>query len=315
MIAVLTGGTGGAKLVDGLARVVPQSELSVIVNTGDDLKWWGLSVSPDIDSIVYVLAGLLSEERGWGYKQDTFCCLQTMAGLGEEAWFKIGDRDLAVHLLRSNLLAEGRTLTETTREICSRLNVSAQIFPMTDSKVETRVRTPTGEISFEEYFVKRRYRDKVLSVRFAGAEEACPPAGVLEAIFSADAIIIAPSNPITSIGPILAIPKIRQALRDSDAEVIAISPIVGNLAVSGPAAELMASQGLPVSVAGIAHAYEDFLDILIVDHADANAAALLEHIPIRLHCANTIMRNAEDRALLARETLSRVALRAVAAKS
>src|SRR5450631_1396351 len=151
---------------------MPADELTIIVNTGDDLKWWGLSVSPDIDSILYVLAGLLSRERGWGFKDDTFFCLQTMADFGEEAWFKIGDRDLAIHILRSRLLAEGESLAEATAEIAAKLGITAQVFPMSNERAETRIQTPTGELSFEEYFVKRRYRDEVISVRFDGAEKA-----------------------------------------------------------------------------------------------------------------------------------------------
>lgn len=315
MIVVLTGGTGGAKLVDGLAQVVPQQELAIIVNTGDDLKWWGLSVSPDIDSIVYVLAGLLSKERGWGFKGDTFFCLQTMAELREQAWFKVGDRDLAIHLLRSKLLAGGRTLTEATREICSRLGVQTRVLPMSNCRIETRIETAIGELSFEEYFVKRRYQDKVLSVRFAGAQDAEPASGVLDAILSADAVIVAPSNPVTSIGPILAVPKIRQALRDTSAQIVAVSPIIGEAAVSGPAADLMESQGLPISIAGVAQAYEDFLDVLVVDAADEEAGRHLERSGLRVHCCNAIMRTDDDKANLAKEVLAQIAVPAGSGQS
>ena len=182
MICVLSGGTGGAKFVDGLQRVIPPEEITVIVNTGDDLMWWGLYVSPDIDSITYVLSGLLSRERGWGVKGDTFLCLQAMGQLGEPTWFHTGDRDLAVHLLRSRLLAEGKTLSEATTTICDKLGVKARVLPMSDSRVETRVDTPSGELSFEEYFVQRWYQDPVNSVRFAGASDAEAAPGVIEAI-------------------------------------------------------------------------------------------------------------------------------------
>ena len=191
MICVLTGGTGGAKFVDGLQHVLPPEEITLIVNTGDDLMWWGLYVSPDIDSNTYVLSGLLSRERGWGVKGDTFLCLQAMGQLGEPTWFHTGDRDLAVHLLRSRLLAEGKTLSEATSTICANLGVKARVLPMSDSRVETRVDTPSGELSFEEYFVQRWYQDPVNSVRFAGASDAEPAPGVIEAILSADAVIIA----------------------------------------------------------------------------------------------------------------------------
>ena len=219
MICVLTGGTGGAKFVDGLRQVIPAEEITLVVNTGDDLLWWGLYVSPDIDSITYVLSGLLSRERGWGVKGDTFFCLQAMGQLGEPTWFHTGDRDLAVHLLRSRLLAEGKTLSEATSTICDKLGVKARILPMSNSRVETRVDTPSGELSFEEYFVQRWYQDPVNSVRFAGASDAEPAPGVIEAIVSADAVLIAPSNPITSIGPILAVPGIRDALRGRGAKL------------------------------------------------------------------------------------------------
>jgi len=227
MIVVLTGGTGGAKFVDGLRQMVPQEQLTIVVNTGDDLRWWGLSISPDIDSIVYVLSGLLSKERGWGVQTDTFFCLQAMAQYGEPAWFKIGDRDLATHLLRSQLITDGKTLAEATDEIARRMGIAARILPMSNDRVETRIQTPSGELCFEEYFVKRRYQDVVLSVRFAGADQAEPAPGVVEAVLSADAVILAPSNPVTSIGPILAIPQIRQALRETAAEVIAGIDLTG----------------------------------------------------------------------------------------
>jgi LPPG:FO 2-phospho-L-lactate transferase len=304
MICVLTGGTGGAKFVDGLRHVIPQEEITLVVNTGDDLLWWGLYVSPDVDSITYVLSGLLSRERGWGVQGDTFHCLQTMGQLGEPTWFHAGDRDLAVHLLRSRLLAEGKTLSEATATICDRLGVKARVLPMSNSRVETRVDTPSGELSFEEYFVQRWYQDPVNSVRFAGASDAEPAPGVMEAILSADAVIIAPSNPITSIGPILSVPGIREALRGAHGKVAAVSPIIGNAPVNGPAGILMKAQGLPCSIAGLAQAYGDFLDLLICDTRDAVTAEALRATGLRVQCAQTIMRSAEDREALARIVLS-----------
>jgi LPPG:FO 2-phospho-L-lactate transferase len=304
LIVVLTGGTGGAKFVEGLRQVVAAEELTFVVNTGDDLQWWGLHVSPDLDSITYALSGLLSRERGWGVKGDTFFCLQAMGELAEPIWFQVGDRDLAIHLLRSKMLAGGKTLTEATTEICAKLGVQARILPMSDSRVETRVDTPVGELSFQEYFVQRWYQDPVRAVRFAGATEASPAPGVVEAILSARAVIIAPSNPITSIGPVLSVPGIKEALRKTTATVAAISPIVGDAAVSGPAGILMAAQGFPVSIAGVAQAYEDFLDILIADLQDAEAARRLTRPGLRVHCTNTIMRNSDDKTKLARTVLA-----------
>jgi LPPG:FO 2-phospho-L-lactate transferase len=321
MIVVLTGGTGGAKFVDGLSRVVPPEDLTIIVNTGDDHEWWGLYVSPDIDSITYVLAGLLSNERGWGIRGDTFHCLQAMEKFGEPTWFSVGDRDLATHLLRSRLLAKGNTLTEATQTIAERLGIRARILPMSDMRVETRIDTPVGELSFEEYFVQRRYQDKVNSVRFAGSSEAKPAPGVLAAISTAEVVLIAPSNPITSIGPILAVPGIRDALAKTSAQVVAVSPIIGATAFSGPAGALMAAQGLPVSIAGIANAYGDFLDVLLADNSDRESAPSLELCSperprpgkagesvrkrnLQIHCTDILMRKPEAREALARTVLS-----------
>ena len=303
MICVLTGGTGGAKFVDGLRHVMPAEDITLVVNTGDDLLWWGLYVSPDIDSITYVLSGMLSRERGWGVKGDTFLCLQTMGQLGEPTWFHSGDRDLAVHLLRSRLLADGKTLLEATQVISGKLSVRAQILPMSNSRVETRVDTPIGELSFQEYFVKRWYQDPVKSVRFAGASDAEPAPGVIEAITKADAVLIAPSNPVTSIGPILAVPGIHDALLRARGKIVAVSPIVGNAPVAGPAGILMQAQGLPCSIAGVACAYEDFLDILVCDSRDAAAAEILREGGLHVHCTQTVMRSPDDKAALAREVL------------
>ena len=301
MIAVLTGGTGGAKFVDGLRRVVPPRELTIIVNTGDDFEWWGLHVSPDLDSITYMLADMLSKERGWGVEGDTFQCLEAMRRVGQPAWFQVGDRDLSAHLLRTQLLRSGKTLSEATSEIARALGIEARVMPMSDSPVETRVLTPDGEISFQEYFVKRRHRDEVKAVRFVGVEQATPAPGVVEAIQSAEAVLIAPSNPITSIGPMLAVPGIREALCQTAAPVVAVSPIVGEAAVSGPAGALMASHGLPVSAAGVAQAYADFLDVLIVDSHDTN---LPRPTGVQVHATNVIMKSEEGRTQLARFALA-----------
>ena len=303
MIVVLTGGTGGAKFIDGLRQVIPPQEITLIVNTGDDLEWWGLYVSPDLDSITYVLGGLLSKERGWGVEGDTFKCLDAMRSLGAPAWFQLGDRDLATHLTRTQLLAAGKTLTEATAAIAEKLGIHSQILPMTNERVETRVQTPDGELAFQEYFVRERYRPAVRGVRFVNAEAAKPAPGVLEAISESDAVLIAPSNPITSIGPILAVPGIRKALRESDATVAAVSPIIGVSAVSGPAGALMETQGLPVSVDGIAEAYTDFLNLLIVDEADAAPAERLRAVGVEVHCTKTLMRTPEGKTALAKEVL------------
>lgn len=303
MIVVLTGGTGGAKFAEGLKTVVRQQELTFIVNTGDDLRWWGLPISPDLDSITYALAGLLSRERGWGVEGDTFHCLEAMGRLGAPDWFRVGDRDLALHLTRAQLLPDGLTLSEATRELTLRLGVEARILPMSDDRVETWVETPLGELSFEEYFVREQHRVPVSSVRFVGASEARPAPGVLEAIQTAEVILLAPSNPVTSMGPILAVPGLREALRATPAPVGAVSPIVGGAAVSGPAAALMIMQGLPASAEGVARGYADFVDALVVDTRDAAGVEKIEALGIYALTTNTIMASQQDRAALAEFTL------------
>jgi len=306
MITVLTGGTGGAKFVDGLRQIVPPEELTIVANTGDDLLWWGLYVSPDVDSILYMLAGKLSQERGWGVKGDTFFCSQTMAKMGQPTWFHMGDRDLAIHIFRTKLLAEGNSLSAATKEIATRLGVKERVLPMSDQRVETRVLTPMGELSFEEYFVQRWYQDPVESVRFAGAQNATPAPGVIDAIRTSEFVLLAPSNPITSIAPILAVPGIRAALLETHASVAAVSPIVGGAAVSGPAGVLMSAQDFAVSIAGVADCYQDFLDVLVVDVKDERAAeelAARRKTP-RVHRTGTIMRTGEDRVALAKSVMA-----------
>ena len=301
MIAVLTGGTGGANFVQGLAAVMPAHELTVIVNTGDDLTWWGLHVSPDLDSVTYALAGMLSRERGWGIEGDTFHCLEAMRRMGAPSWFQLGDRDLATHVLRSQLLSKNKTLSEATAEIARSLGVSVAILPMSDDRVETRLQTADDDLSFQEYFVRERYQVPVRGVRFEGAEQARPAPGVLEAIAQAEAVVIAPSNPITSIGPILAVPGLREALQRTKAAVAAISPIIGDAAVSGPAGELMKTQGLPVSIGGVARCYGDFLDLLIADERDAAFGTRVEGAAARY--TSTLMKSESDKTALARSVL------------
>ncbi len=299
MIVVLTGGTGGAKFVQGLKQVAPARDLTFLVNTGDDLRWWGLHVSPDVDSITYALAGLLSRERGWGVEGDTFEALEAMQRLGAPAWFQIGDRDLALHKSRTEMLAAGKPLSQATAEIAQAMGIESRILPMTDDRVETRIQTPGGELSFQEYFVRERYRVAVEGVFFAGAEQARPAPGVVEAIAAAEVILLAPSNPVTSIGPILAVPGIREALKQTAARVAAVSPIVGGAAVSGPAGELMKTQGLAVSAQGVAQAYADFLDVLIVDERDTAEKPALEKLGVELRTARTVMKSDVDKAELA----------------
>ncbi len=328
MIVVFTGGTGGTKLVQGLQHVVAPEELTVIVNTGDDLEWWGLHVSPDIDSVLYGLADLLSKDRGWGVEDDSFCCLDRMKQLGQPSWFSLGDLDLATHLTRTAMLRAGKTLSEATAELATRFGIRARVLPMSDDRVSTMLDTSKGTLTFQEYFVRERHQVEVRAVRFEGAERARPAPGVIESIEGAEAVIFAPSNPVTSIGPILAVPGIRDALRQTAAPVVAVSPIVGGTAVSGPAGELMKMMGWPSTIGGVAKAYEDFLDVLVADRADEEAVSnqqsavsqiAVRHqsdtrstihdlrstihdprsTPLRVLCTNTIMRSAEDKSELA----------------
>jgi len=313
MIVVLTGGTGGAKLVQGLDHVVAPGKLTVIVNTGDDIDWWGLHISPDVDSVLYALADSLSAERGWGLENDSFRCLDRMARLGQPTWFSLGDLDLATHLARTNLLRAGKSLSAVTAELAHRMGVRTRVLPMSDDRVTTMIDTPAGTLNFQEYFVHERHQVEVRAVHFDGADHARPAVGVIEGIESAEAVILAPSNPVTSIGPILAVPGIRDALRRTSASVTAVSPIVGGAAISGPAAVLMRRKGWPSTIAGVAQAYEDFLDVLIVDLADHADADHLREGDLHVLCANTIMKSLQDKQELARFTLH-AALQASSAK-
>jgi len=307
MITVLTGGTGGAKFVWGLAQVLPPEQLTIIVNTGDDVTWWGLHVSPDLDSVMYALGGKLSRDRGWGYDGDSFRVLERMRSLGSEAWFGIGDLDLATHLRRTQLLSAGNTLTQATAELCRGMGVKQKLLPMSDDPVQTIVTTPDGDLTFQEFFVRERCKPPIADISFHGSENAVTAPGVLQAIIHSDLVLIAPSNPITSIGPILAVPGVRDALRCTTAQVMAVSPIIGNAAVSGPAGEMMKMRGLPVSATGIALGYRDLIDVLIADTKDESRRAEIEAAGAHAVFTNTIMKSDEDKIALARFALSTVA--------
>jgi LPPG:FO 2-phospho-L-lactate transferase len=314
MIVVLTGGTGGAKLVQGLQHAIAPDNLTVIVNTADDVEWWGLHVSPDIDSILYALAGQLSVERGWGIEGDSFRSLERMTELGQPAWFCLGDLDLATHLTRTNLLRSGKSLSATTAELAHNMGIRACVLPMSDDRIATMLDTSKGTLNFQEYFVRERHQVEVRAVHFEGAESAHPAPGVIESIESAEAVILAPSNPVTSIGPILAVPGIRDALCRTSAPVTAVSPIVGGNAVSGPAGVLMKRNGWPSTIGGVAQAYEDFLDVLVVDLEDHADADHLREGGLHVLCANTVMKSLEEKQELARFTLH-AALQARGVKS
>jgi LPPG:FO 2-phospho-L-lactate transferase len=302
-ITALAGGTGAAKLLRGLGPLVDPWSLTVIVNTGDDAEIWGLHVSPDLDTVCYTLGGVIDERKGWGLADETFHTLDQIARFGEPVWFNLGDRDLATHLHRTRLLREGRTLSEATRAIASALGVAATVLPMSDQPVRTRILGPDGWLAFQEYFVREKAQVEVRAVEYAGATTARPAPGVVEAIGTADIVLVCPSNPITSVGPILAVPGLVEALRETEATVAAVSPVVGGDAVSGPAGRLMASAGLPVSAVGVARAYAGWLDLLVFDDQDRALDPELRALGITPVSAQIIMSNREAEIALARRIL------------
>jgi LPPG:FO 2-phospho-L-lactate transferase len=303
-IVALAGGVGAARFLDGLARVVDPAHLCVVGNTADDTEMYGLHISPDLDTVAYTLAGLANREHGWGLEGDTFRCLDALRGLGADAWFQLGDRDFATHLYRTARLRAGATLTQVTRELCASWGVRPALLPMSDDRVRTLVQTRHGHLDFQTYFVRRGARDTVLGIDFPGAKQARPAPGLLPAIRNAARIIVCPSNPIISIGPILAVPGVREALRQTSAPVVAISPIVGGKALKGPAARMMKSLGLRVSAAGVAELYGDFLAAMVLDRADERLAPAVEKLGIRAVVTDTIMTS-----LARKKSLARAALR------
>ena len=303
-VTALAGGTGAAKLLRGLASARPRHELTIIGNTGDDTEIWGLHVSPDLDTVMYALAGRLDAMRGWGVADDTFRCLEAMGDLGAETWFNLGDRDLATHLYRTRALGDGTPLSAVTAELCRRLGVAARILPMSDDPVRTRVRTPDGWLSFQEYFVREKAQVRVLDVEYAGAAASRPAPGVLEAIREADLVVVCPSNPVTSVGPVLAVPGMAQALAAVRSRVVAVSPIVGGAAVSGPAGELMRARGLPVSPVGVAAVYAPWLGTLVIDRSDAARVPELERLGVRPVLADILMTDRDREIALAQLMLA-----------
>ncbi len=306
MITVLAGGVGAAKFLDGLAAVMPPEEITVIVNTGDDAHFHGLHVSPDVDTVLYTLSGLVDQEHGWGVAGDTFHCLETLRRLGEDSWFQLGDRDIALHLRRTRRLREGATLSLATQELCAALGVGCRILPMTNAPAATRLRTPEGMLWFQEYFVKLGQRPEVLEVDLAEAAAAQPAPGVLESIAETEAVILAPSNPFISIGPILAVEGIREALRNTRAPVAAISPIVGGKALKGPADRMMKSLGLDSSAASVAELYRDFVDLFVIDLEDAALRGEIENKGMPVLVTQTVMSSSNARKDLARTVVDGV---------
>ena len=312
MLATLAGGVGAARFLSGLVRAVPPAEVVAIVNTGDDDEFHGLYVCPDLDSVTYTLAGASNVAQGWGLEGETFATLGALSRYDVPTWFRLGDKDIATHLYRTERLRAGATLSQVTDEIVAAWGLGVRLIPMTDDRVRTRITvtrpdTRTVELAMQEWFVGERAESPVVSVRFDGAERAHPAPGVLEALRTADTIVICPSNPVISIGPILSVPGVREALMARRSRVIAISPIVAGAPVKGPADRLMAPLGIEVSCVGVARAYAPICGALVIDAVDADRAGEVEAAGVRAIVTDTMMRSPEIATELARRTLAAVA--------
>ena len=300
-ITMLSGGVGGAKLVKGVYSIIGENQLNVICNTGDDLELFGLYISPDLDILMYTLAGIVDENKGWGVRNDTFNCLKALTKFYKrEDWFNLGDCDLATHIFRTELLAKGYTLSKATRELCKLLGLkNINLIPMSDNRVRTMIMIkPNVFIPFQEYFVKRMCKDPVLNVLYEGAAEAKPGEKVLESIIEADIIIICPSNPIASIGPILSVKGIREQLQKSKGVRVAVTPIIQGAPLKGPADKFMAGMGLEVSAFGVAEYYKGLADIFILDERDSNLSSRIGELGYRVHVTNTVMNTLKDKVKL-----------------
>jgi LPPG:FO 2-phospho-L-lactate transferase len=302
-IAALAGGIGASKLLLGLRGVMDSRELTVIVNTGDDIQLHGLFISPDLDIVTYTLAGVVDSEKGWGFRGETFYALERLAAFGRPAWFNLGDRDLATHIHRTALLRKGATLSHAAESIRRALGVEARILPMSDQSVPTMIETDEGRLHFQEYLVRKRAEPVVRAIAFDGVENAAPAPGVLEAIARATAIVICPSNPLISIGPILAVPGIREALRARRKDVVAVSPIVGGKSLKGPSDRMLAQLGFEVNATAIARMYQDFCGRFIIDPADAGENKEIEALDMEAVVRPTVMKTLEEKERLAREVL------------
>lgn len=302
-VVALAGGVGGAKLAYGLYQVVPPEKLTIIVNTGDDFEHLGLHISPDLDTMMYTLAGIANPITGWGVKDESWNMMAALARYGQPTWFQLGDRDLATHLLRTKWLHENYTYNWVTRELGQRLGVRCTILPMTESLVRTMIMTEQGEMAFQEYFVQKQCQPVVKSIRFAGAEQAHPSREVASALRNADVMIFCPSNPFLSLDPILALPNMRRIIAASRVPKIGVSPIVGGAALKGPAAKLMKELGLEVSPTSVARHLGDVLTGFILDQIDRTQQEAISALGLRTLVTGTVMLNDEDRVRLAREVL------------
>ena len=303
-VLALAGGVGGAKLVIGLSQFLQPDELVVGVNTGDDEVFHGLHVSPDLDTMMYTLAGLSNPDTGWGLQGDTYQALGMLRRYGVETWFNLGDRDFATHIRRTQLLREGLTLSAVTGQLCSSLGIKHAIVPMSDQPVRTVLETGNGRLSMQEYFVRSRAQPDVSTVHYLGAEEATPSPGIEAALTKAQMLVICPSNPALSVQPIVQVSGMRERLEAFPGLRVAVSPIVGNDAVRGPAGRIMAGLGQEVSVVGVARAYQDFCDVLVIDEQDQGRASDVAEVGVRPVVTKTIMESMQDRIDLARTILS-----------
>lgn len=311
-VVVLAGGVGAARFLRGLVQVVPASDLVVVVNTGDDLEWHGLHVAPDLDTVMYWLAGLADEERGWGISGDTFTAQRAFARLGLETWFQVGDQDLATHVVRTRRLAAGIPLHGVTAELAERLGVQARLLPMSDQPVTTRLRTDRGDLHFQEYFVRERWQPQVREVYWTGLDAAVPAPGVAEAIDRSRAIIIAPSNPIISIGPILRVPGVRDLLRAARSRCVAVSPLIGGRAVKGPTVELMRAEGLEATAVAIAQLYREVAAGFVLDAVDSSLTSAVAGLGYRVATLPTLLDDRSAAQAVAATALDLVDARAAA---
>jgi LPPG:FO 2-phospho-L-lactate transferase len=305
-IAVLAGGVGGARFVQALTEVVAPRDVTVIANVGDDLEVHGLHVSPDLDTLLYTLAGLGDEERGWGRAGETWHARETVEFLGGETWFKLGDRDLGLHLVRTDALRRGEKLSAVTSRIARAVGLEVELLPATDDRLRTRVRTPAGEFEFQEWFVARGHRDRANAVVYDGAAEARPAPGVPEALDEADLIAIAPSNPFVSIGPILAVAEIRAAVERRRDRVVAVSPLIGGRAVKGPADAMFTSLAGGTSAGQVTDCYTDLIEALVLDEADAADAEAVAERGVRPLVTRTLMSDPDARRALVETVLGLV---------
>jgi LPPG:FO 2-phospho-L-lactate transferase len=303
-IAALAGGVGASKLLLGLYDVMDPRDLTVIVNTGDDIILHGLKISPDLDIVTYTLAGIVDEAKGWGYKAETFHALKRLAAFGRINWFNLGDRDLATHIHRSAMLAEGKSLSDAAEAIRLALGVKARILPMCDQPVPTMIDTAESELHFQEYLVKRRAEPVVRGIHFVGVDKARPARGVLEAIRDAERILICPSNPLISIGPILAVPGIREALRARNDSVISVCPIVGGKSLKGPSDKMLAELGHEASAFGVAKLYAEFTGTFVIDPADKTQAEPIRRLGLKVAVVATVMKTRAQKRKLARSLLA-----------